>query len=190
MKNSLYILLLSSFFTFAEDSKAPEVISPEKFFEMTPEEQQAIDPRYNPYMNGTNPEELEKLLALKRKKQEAALLPPGAPIRVLPSGKSKEEEDKYNEAVYLLRRQEFRINSEYRAGKFLIYDCELKNFVCVNIDSYKICENKRAMAIEKGALFYPCAPLKEFISKQICLYKNYEVMKRESEKKFCYKIVE
>lgn|GEM_PF-770529 len=158
------------------------------FFELTPEEQMHLDPSENPYMNGTSSSDIEKMIESLKKSKEPT--PSGAPIISLPTGKSKEEDDRLSESLYLQRRQEFRINSDYRAGRFLIYDCELQNFICVTEDSMKNCEEKRKKAIEKGAYFYPCAPLKEFISKQICLYKNYEVMKREAEKKFCYKISE
>lgn len=170
--------------TVEQKKKKPK----KNFFELTPEEQMLLDPSENPYMNGTKPEDIEKMINKLKKSKEPT--PSGAPIISLPTGRSKDEDDKLSESLYLQRRQEFRINSDYRAGRFLIYDCEIQNFICVTEDSMKNCEEKRKKAFDKGAYFYPCAPLKEFISKQICLYKNYEVLKREAEKKFCYKVSE
>ena len=80
----------------------------------------------------------------------------------------------------------YQINSHFKSGMFLIYDCRNKFYACVDSDSYKKCRDSRDTSINKRQRHYPCAPLKKFGNKESCLVKNYEVVESVAFKRFCF----
>lgn len=83
-------------------------------------------------------------------------------------------------------KSNYQINSLYKAGMFLIYDCQGEHYACVDSDGYKKCREERDESIQKKEKRYPCSPLKKFENKKACLKKNYEVIEMVAIKRFCY----
>ena len=77
------------------------------------------------------------------------------------------------------------ISKEYRQGEYLIYDCEGHYFTCVDIDSYRDCQNKRFMAWKTRQLHLSCAPLKGLPSIDLCIEQQYRLIFNGSDKTFC-----
>ncbi|MBC7714477.1 MAG: hypothetical protein H7177_14120 [Rhizobacter sp.] len=84
------------------------------------------------------------------------------------------------------KKANYPINDYYKAGNFLIYNCENDYYVCVDEDAFKLCGDKRKEAIDKKLKYYPCAPLNKFPTKAKCGEKNYEVIESLAKKRFCY----
>lgn len=84
------------------------------------------------------------------------------------------------------RNPDFQIDWKYKAGEYLIYDCERSHYACVNLDGFNNCSEERNFAIEKKSAFYPCAPFKKFADKKSCVEKNYKVVDVGAIKRFCY----
>lgn len=85
--------------------------------------------------------------------------------------------------VYL---EEYPLDDRYKAGKFLIYDCQKKHYACVNQDGNNSCIERREEGKVKNTQEYDCAPLKSFQDKKSCLLKNYEVVEMNAWKRFCF----
>lgn len=90
----------------------------------------------------------------------------------------KAEMDDYRKPNYL-------VDSKLRAGEFLMYDCRQAVFVCVDSETFDLCDNSRKDAIARKKSSYPCAPLKRFSNKRECLYKNYEMSLGQKMIQFC-----
>lgn len=87
-----------------------------------------------------------------------------------------------------VRRQEAllpRIDSKYRAGGYLIYDCEDQHFVCVDARGFDQCELDRQTSRERGRLILSCSPLKRFQTFELCLEEFYRLMHKASPKTIC-----
>jgi hypothetical protein len=82
---------------------------------------------------------------------------------------------------------DYPLNSRFRAGKNLVYDCEFMHFACVDEMSYDNCQIRRTDDEFSKRSKYNCAPLVKFESKEVCIKKNYEFQSKKVEKKFCYK---
>ncbi len=83
------------------------------------------------------------------------------------------------------RRKEPKISQEFSRGRFLIYDCKQRSFVCVNEPSYLLCREKRNLGYRAKRLALPCAPLKEFKEQVECFNKQYSLIHSQSEKSYC-----
>lgn len=81
---------------------------------------------------------------------------------------------------------DYQIDWKYKAGEYLIFDCERSHFACVNIDGDDNCREERKFAMEKMASSYPCAPLKKFKDKKSCVEKSYQLVDLNALKRFCY----
>lgn len=84
------------------------------------------------------------------------------------------------------KKTDYQINGRYKAGAFLIYDCEGEYYACVDQDGSDKCRTKREEGIVKKQTRLPCAPLKNFDDKKTCLEKNYEVVEALAAKRFCF----
>lgn len=82
--------------------------------------------------------------------------------------------------------EEYRISDRYKGGEFLIYDCKLEFFACVNAEGQTDCLTRRNTAISSKKKVYPCAPLRKFSDKESCVLKNYALMETGKLKRFCY----
>lgn len=86
----------------------------------------------------------------------------------------------------LLEASKYRaISDEYKQGEYLIYDCEGHYFACVDIDSYRTCQNKRSIAWKTRQLRLGCTPLKELSSVDLCIKQQYQLIFNGPEKTFC-----
>lgn len=94
--------------------------------------------------------------------------------------------DIYSQQETTHRKIDYPINGRYRAGEYLIYDCYLGYYACVDDDGFQACQDLRTEAMEKKREVYPCAPLKKFMNKRNCLYENYNQIERPALKRFCY----
>ena len=87
-------------------------------------------------------------------------------------------------------RSHYQINKHYKAGAFLIYDCEGLYFSCVDADSNEACKSKREFAMANANntkdQSYPCAPLRKFSEQADCQRKNYAVVEANAKRRFCY----
>nr|BDT28042.1 hypothetical protein BHI3_15080 [Bacteriovorax sp. HI3] len=84
------------------------------------------------------------------------------------------------------RKSHYQIDSRYKAGEYLIYQCEFQYYTCVDKDGWESCQEKRSVDKEKKRSPYSCAPLKKFPSKKKCLEENYQVVESNAKKRFCY----
>lgn len=80
----------------------------------------------------------------------------------------------------------YQIDSRYKAGEYLIYQCEFEYYACVDADANQKCLEKREEEKTKKHKSYTCAPLKKFQNKKACLVSNYEVVESNAKKRFCY----
>ena len=81
---------------------------------------------------------------------------------------------------------DYEINWKYKAGEYLIYDCERRHYACVNHEGNSNCLEERNFAIKKKLNNYPCAPLAKFDDKKSCVEKNYKIVDIDAPKRFCY----
>jgi len=85
-----------------------------------------------------------------------------------------------------VKKSNYQMNARYKAGAFLIYDCEGEYYACVDQEGSEKCRENRDASINKKENRYPCSPLKKFENKTSCLEKNYEVIESLALKRFCY----
>jgi hypothetical protein len=83
-------------------------------------------------------------------------------------------------------KSDFQIDWKYRAGPYLIFDCERNHYACVDTFGNSNCQEERNFAIGKKLISYPCAPLKKFDDKKACVEKTYQIMGRNALHRFCY----
>jgi hypothetical protein len=83
-------------------------------------------------------------------------------------------------------RSQYQIDWNYKAGEYLLFNCERKHFACVNLEGFHHCSEERKYAIENKMAILPCAPLKKFSEKKLCVEKNYQVVDQNAMKRFCY----
>jgi hypothetical protein len=93
---------------------------------------------------------------------------------------NKEEKD-----ATLRRRLEPRISERYYRGRYLIYDCKDRHYVCVNLPSFYNCQEQRQKEIDEKTVLFSCAPLKQFKSQKECFDTNYALIHRVTNKSFC-----
>jgi hypothetical protein len=92
------------------------------------------------------------------------------------------------DSAYITKhREEYAIDSKYRSGSYLIYDCEDNHFACVNNESFDRCTEKREIDKKENLNKYRCTPIKNFSNKEECLKENYKIQQKAILKKFCYK---
>jgi hypothetical protein len=82
-------------------------------------------------------------------------------------------------------RAGYKIDRKYYGGEYLIYNCEVSNFACVDLPSFQKCTDERKLALENKRAVLPCAPLKKFKDKISCVQKNYELVHLNAVKGFC-----
>lgn len=92
-----------------------------------------------------------------------------------------------DENFFRIMVQEFQIDTIFKGGSNLIYDCDRKHYACVDTDSYNKCIQMRDLNYSSRDNFYSCAPLKRFIGKEECVLFQYEVQERSPQRYFCYK---
>lgn len=85
----------------------------------------------------------------------------------------------------LRHRLEPRISSKYYRGRYLIYDCQKRHYVCVNLPSFYECQELRQKEIDEKSVLFSCAPLKQFKRQKNCFDTHYSLIHRVTNKSFC-----
>ncbi len=93
-------------------------------------------------------------------------------------------EEKITEDEY--RHSDYALDWKYKGGQFLIYDCERMHYVCATDEGFEDCLNHRNTAIKKNQKTYPCAPLKKFETKKLCVQQSYKIVDQNSQRRFCF----
>jgi len=78
-----------------------------------------------------------------------------------------------------------QIDYRYYAGEYLIYNCKMRHFACVNQNGFDYCKLARKKTKMEGHSVYACAHLKSFQTLTNCLEKQYELMHSLPSKLFC-----
>lgn len=86
----------------------------------------------------------------------------------------------------MAKKSNYQLDSRYKGGEFLIFQCSQGFYACVDQDGYDNCTEKRQAAKKDKAEVYPCAPLKKFEDKKSCLRANYGAVESVAKKRFCY----
>lgn len=81
------------------------------------------------------------------------------------------------------------IDHQYRRGKYLIYDCRRKFFVCVNGEGFSSCQESRDEAKEERLASLPCAPLRTFDDEEQCVLKQQKLVESLTRTDFCHQDV-
>lgn len=84
-----------------------------------------------------------------------------------------------------LKRSEKLISYDYWQGKYLIYDCKGRHFICVDEKGYDACTKKRENSYVKRRYNLGCAPLKEYKNQDKCFSAVYTIVHSIKSKKFC-----
>ena len=88
--------------------------------------------------------------------------------------------------VELVAQEEYQLDWKYRAGQYLIYDCDRGHYACINKTGLDNCVEERNYAIAIKAKSLKCAPLKNFTNKKECIEKSYKLVDIGAIKRFCY----
>lgn len=78
----------------------------------------------------------------------------------------KSDQDSENNIDILL--QDPNLSLKYTKGKFLLYDCYDKHWVCTSKFEYQSCRDLRKILIKDHTARLNCSPVKEFISENAC----------------------
>lgn len=82
--------------------------------------------------------------------------------------------------------QSSKISNKFYTGPNLIYDCNGRNWVCVDKDDYKACKVSRIKSIEEHEMALPCAPFDEFPTKNECYELQLKMVSSNMPVEFCY----
>jgi hypothetical protein len=104
---------------------------------------------------------------------------------LLPTVVSAEAEKKIDNSLET-RLSNFKIDENFRAGEYLIYDCKKKAYTCVDDNSFETCKMRREESKNKKQRVYLCAPLKKFPNRKACLLYNYDVIQAVNTDRFCF----
>lgn len=84
------------------------------------------------------------------------------------------------------KKIDYQIDWKYKAGEYLVFDCERSHYACVTSEGYENCQEERSFSLAKKEGRLPCAPLKKFKNKKSCVEKNYELVDINALRRFCY----
>jgi|GEM_PF-1570752 len=68
------------------------------------------------------------------------------------------------------------LSDKYRAGPYLIYDCTAEHFVCADVENQVECDVSREKSFVKKSERLPCAVLKQYSSRDVCLEEQSKFM--------------
>ena len=87
-------------------------------------------------------------------------------------------------------RGEVVISKKYRAGRYLLYDCEDRHFACADEISYKLCKIYRQEDKDRKKELLSCGPLKKYETAEECHQAIYTFVHRIVPKDFCMNITD
>ena len=79
------------------------------------------------------------------------------------------------------------ISDKLDAGRYLIYDCQEKHWVCVLESYYKDCELRRSMDAKSDSVHHSCAPVGALPSKKSCFQRVLYLTSQHVGTRFCVK---
>lgn len=74
----------------------------------------------------------------------------------------------------------------YQRGRFLLYDCIKRHWVCTRKFEYKNCENQRKKAMLEYKTNLPCAHFDVFRKSKDCRKRQQELTDRALFEQFCF----
>lgn len=80
-----------------------------------------------------------------------------------------------------------KLNYKYEKGRFLVYDCFDKHFVCTQSLEYNRCKDARVKAIKDGEEHLPCAYFDPSQSISECQKKQQSLTNKGENYLFCNK---
>ena len=95
-------------------------------------------------------------------------------------------EEQVSQKLEDVKKSDYQIDSKYKAGEYLIFDCESNHFACVDLDGSQACQARRETSIAMKRPKLDCANLEKFKDKKLCIEKNYKVVDKNVQKRFCY----
>lgn len=69
--------------------------------------------------------------------------------------------------------EEVLLNSSFRRGEYLVYECELKHFACINKESLENCKTPS------------CLNIKKFKDQPECFQAQYKAMQKSNMSRYC-----
>ncbi len=96
------------------------------------------------------------------------------------------DEEAQSNKDLLEKKGNYQINSKYKGGDNLIFDCKGGYYACVDNDGYELCQEKRKQGLDPKSARYECAPLKKYDEKTKCIVSNYQAVDSTAAKRFCY----
>ena len=96
--------------------------------------------------------------------------------------KTEQKRDKSKDDITL---SDPDLSIKYQRGRFLMYDCEDKHWVCTQKLEFDRCSEKRKYVdFIKGQL-YPCAPVKPFASEAECVKRQRKFTEKNHSVRSC-----
>lgn len=100
-------------------------------------------------------------------------------------GDEKETFEEKPDTDVTKKLEEPRISNKWYRGSFLIYDCSLGNYVCVNDISFEECQLQRKEDLDAQHVNLSCTPFKRFKTQELCFKYQYEKIHNQLPKSFC-----
>jgi hypothetical protein len=72
--------------------------------------------------------------------------------------------------------QIIQLNRDYFAGEFLVYDCQLKAWICTGEGEFQLCQNRHEKDLRIKSPLLSCLPLQGFNDRKTC----YQTLKKVS----------
>ena len=87
---------------------------------------------------------------------------------------------------YKKYQEQSRISRDFFKGKFLVYNCEHKHFMCVNQQGNFLCQSRLEESIKDGYEIKKCIPIKEFKNQKDCFEKGqYKLGAKREISRYC-----
>lgn len=77
------------------------------------------------------------------------------------------------------------LSIKYQRGRFLLYDCEDKHWVCTKKLEFDRCGEKRKYVDFVKEQLYPCAPIKAFASEAECVKRQRKFIQKNHSVRSC-----
>ena len=77
------------------------------------------------------------------------------------------------------------LSLKYQRGKYLVYDCSAKHWVCTSFIEHKVCKDEREIAKLDKNLLLPCGAFNVFVSEKECNLYQQKLTSRNSSTIFC-----
>ncbi len=102
-------------------------------------------------------------------------------------GEVKENVKNETEELDQIQRERYepRISNKWFRGSYLIYDCEVGNFACVNKTGLIRCERERDEDKKESKPQVRCAYFKKFATQEDCFKEQYRQIQNQKPRVYC-----